>query len=165
MRIKAAYLATLVVSFGTCAMAAESSADKKDPVLIYRNAGVNQDQEAKIRQLAQEYDKQGRVRLGRLQVLSKQMRDLSYDAELDESKLLSLQNELNEVQSAINTERTKLMVKIRGILTPEQKQKLVDLMREKDGLPPLKASEKPAENAGAAESHAANPAPSPTPVP
>lgn len=173
MRFNILVLATLIAIGSPALAAADDAAQKKDPVLIYRNAGVNPDQEAKIRQLAQEYDKAGRVRVERLHKLSQQMREMSYDAELDESKLLSIQNELNDVQSAINTERTKLMLKIRGLLTAEQKAKLVELMREKDGLPPLKAVEKPVEKPVGDSAQvpttsgntASNPAPSPNPNP
>lgn len=111
---------------------AEMSGDKRDPVLIYRDAGVNNEQESKIRQLAQEYEKAGRVRVERLHNLSKQMTDLSFEPELDEKKILALQDEINELQNSINTERIKLMLKIRALLLPEQKGKLVELMKEKE---------------------------------
>ncbi len=141
--------------------------EKKDPLLIYRNAGINSEQEAKIKQIVQEYEKAGKVRVERLRNLSKQIKDLSYDAELDENKILNVQSEINELQATVNTERTKLMVKLRSVLTPEQKEKFVDLMREGDPqAPPKKAKVESPKSASDANSPvAAPPSPSPTPSP
>lgn len=105
---------------------------KKDPVLIYREAGANEEQEGKIRQLAKDYEKTALVRIERLRNLSKQLRELSYETALDEQKILTLQNEINELQSGLNTERIKLMVKIRSQLSPEQNEKLVEIMKERE---------------------------------
>lgn len=147
--------------------------EKKDPLLIYRNAGINAEQEAKIKQIVQEYEKAGKVRVERLRNLSRQIKDLSYDAELDENKILTIQSEINELQATVNTERTKLMVKLRSVLTPEQKEKFVDLMREGDPqAPPKKAkveSQKSASEANVPESAppspTSTPSPSPSPTP
>lgn len=110
----------------------KENADKKDPVLIYREAGASDEQEAKIRQFAQEYEKAARVRVERLHNLNKQMTDLSYEPELDEKKITALQDEINELQNSINTERIKLMLKIRSLLSSEQKTRLVELMKTRE---------------------------------
>ncbi|MBX9690469.1 MAG: periplasmic heavy metal sensor [Candidatus Obscuribacterales bacterium] len=117
---------------GSGALAAENESDKsqKDPLSIYREAGVSQAQEAKIRELAKEYEKPAKVRLERLRNLSKEMRDLSFEAELDEKKVLALQAEINELQNSLNNERIKLMLEIRALLSAEQKASLVDIMRK-----------------------------------
>lgn len=109
-----------------------SGSDRKDPVLLYREAGASQEQEVKIRQYAQEYEKAARVRLERLQNLSQQIRDLSFEPEIDETKILAAQDEYNQLQSGLASERIKLMLKIRSLLSAEQKTKLVELMKEKD---------------------------------
>ena len=133
MRCATVLLSFMSIAFLAPAFAADQeSADKKDPVLLYREAGASDEQEAKIRQFAQEYDKAARVRVERLHNLNKQMTDLSYEAELDEKKILSLQDEINELQGSISTERIKLMLKIRSLLSSEQKEKLVELMKARE---------------------------------
>lgn len=144
-----------------------SSTIAKDPVLIYREAGATQEQEAKIRQLAQSYEKAAKVRLERLQGLSKQIKELSYQSELDEKLILALQDEMNQLQNLLNTERLKLLLSIRSLLAPETRVKLVDLLRAKDGLAPLArpADNSSGGNSSGADSSAENLAPQPSPEP
>jgi Spy/CpxP family protein refolding chaperone len=149
--MRQALLFSIVLSLaGMCLPAVagenEASAEKKDPVLIYREAGANEEQEAKIRQFAQEYEKEAKVRIERLHNLSKQMRELSFDPELDEAKVLKLQDEINELQNTLNKDRIKLMLKIRGVLSPEQKTKLVELLKSKEQAP--QQTKAPADTAG-----------------
>jgi Spy/CpxP family protein refolding chaperone len=110
----------------------EDGAEKRDPVLIYREAGATAEQEAKIRQFAQEYDKEARVRVERLRNLSRQMKELSYEPEIDEKKVLTMQDEINQLQNALSTDRIKMMLKIRGSLNTEQRTKLVELLKERE---------------------------------
>lgn len=117
-------------------LSTEKSAGKKDPVLIYRDAGASEEQESKIRSIAQDYEKVARVRVERLRNLSKQLRELSYQPAIDEQKVLTLQTEINELQSNLNTERIKLMVKIRSVLSLEQNEKLVEIMKEREKQDP-----------------------------
>lgn len=133
-------LAFILICPGYCGLSAyaaelEAGGDRKDPVLIYREAGAGSEQEAKIRQYAQEYEKAARVRVERLHNLARQIKELSFEPELDETKILQAQDEYNQLQSALNSERLKLMFKIRSLLNPEQKSKLVELMKAKEGSP------------------------------
>lgn len=114
-----------------CMPAFAESGRQEDPVLLYREAGADTTQEGEIRQMARDFEKLAKVRLEKIRNLSKQMRELSYEAEPDESKILSAQEEMNQVQSNLNLERVKLMFAIRKVLSPEQRQKLVQLMRER----------------------------------
>lgn len=111
---------------------------KDDPVLLYREAGADTAQEAKIRLMAHDFEKLAKVRLEKIRNLSKQMRELSYETEPDENKIFSAQEEINQVQSTLNMERIKLMLAIRKVLSSEQKQKLVELMRERQSTPTSK---------------------------
>lgn len=129
-------LAMIFGSANCLAAEPETSAEKKDPVLMYREAGASEEQETKIRQLAQEYEKAARVKIERLKNLSLQIKELSYQPELDEGKLLAVQNEINELQNWLSSERLKLMFKIRALFSIEQKTKLVELMKEKDQAHP-----------------------------
>lgn len=107
---------------------------KSDPVLIYREAGVNAEQESQIRRAAQDFEKPAKVRIERLSNLAKTLHDLSFEPELDENKILTLQEEMNQVQSGLNMDRIKLMLQIRRIMSLEQKQKFVQLMRQKEAF-------------------------------
>lgn len=163
-------IVSLICAFCATANPIEAAtAEKKDPLSIYRNAGVNTEQETKIKQIVHEYEKAGRVRVERLRNLSKQIKDLSYDAELDESKILGVQSEINELQSTVNTERTKLMLKLRSVLTAEQKEKFVDLMREGDPQAPAKKAKveapKSASDSPAPDAVPPSPSPAPSPAP
>lgn len=109
---------------------------KKDPVLIYREAGASEEQESKIRQFAQEYEQVAKVRVERLKNLSKQLRELSYEPVIDETKALALQNNINELQALLNIERIKLMIKIRSTLSNEQNEKLVSIMKDREKQDP-----------------------------
>lgn len=110
-----------------------ANGSKGDPVLVYREAGANAEQEVKIRRLAQDFEKSARVRIERIRNLSVLMRELSYEPEPDENKILNLQEEMNQLQATLNSDRIKLMLQIRKVLTGEQKQKLVQIMRETQG--------------------------------
>lgn len=127
----------LISPLPVCFAAEGGAGEKADPVQIYREAGVNSEQEARIRQLAQGYENASRVRIERIRNLSKQLTALSYEPELDEKKILVLQDEINEIQIVMNTERVKLMLKIRALLTSEQKTKLIALLKERAAKPAL----------------------------
>ena len=114
----------------------EKKEGKKDPVLIYREAGASEEQELKIRQIAHEFEQVAKVKVERLRNLSKQLREMSFQSAIDETKALSVQSEINELQATLNTERIKLMLKIRAVLSPEQNEKLVTLMREREKQDP-----------------------------
>lgn len=109
-----------------------ASAAETDPLAIYRDCGASGEQELKIRQLASEYEKSARVRLQRVKNIQQQLKEQSYCAELDEKKVLGLQEEINVLLSGLALDRLKLMLSIRQLLTTEQKEKLVQLMKEKN---------------------------------
>lgn len=96
-----------------------------DPLKLYREAGIDKEQEYKIRKLAKTFEEQQRVRIGLLGSLLKDMRKLELQADPDEKKALAKQDEINKIQAEIGTERIKLLLAIRNVLTFEQKERLV----------------------------------------
>lgn len=148
MRQELLFLAVAISLIMNCPSAhtaePDSGADKKDPVLIYREAGATEEQEAKIRQLAKEFEKAGKVRIERLRNLTRQITELSFEPEIDENKILALQDEINELQNALNRDRIKLMLKIRSSLTLETKTRLIELLKRKEAGHPAKAPAEPA---------------------
>lgn len=109
----------------------------QDPLSIYREAGVTPVQEAKIREMAKEFDNSNSVKLHRLMNLLQEMKTLSLTPDLDEKTTLAKQDEINKVQAENANDRVRLLVKIRALLNADQKKKLVELMQKQmDSSPP-----------------------------
>lgn len=112
---------------------AGSETVKRDPLKIYRESGIDSEQEQKIRRLAKEFEDQQRVRLRLLGNMLKDMRSLELEPAPDEDKVMTKQSEINKVQNEINNERIKLLLAIRNVLTIEQKQRLVSNIQKLSG--------------------------------
>lgn len=101
-----------------------------DPIQIYREAGVDANQEQEIRRLAKEFEDLNKVRYKLMINLLKEMKGYSLQPEPNEKQVLAKQDEINTLQAEMATERIKLMLKIRQVLTTDQKERLVGLMRQ-----------------------------------
>jgi len=106
-----------------------ASSGAGDPMAIYRQAGVSQEQEMRIRQLAKDFEDQARVKAKRMMGLIQEMHQLSLETDPDEKAVLSKQDEINAVTAEMATDRIKLLLTIRKQLTAEQKAKLVGMMK------------------------------------
>jgi Spy/CpxP family protein refolding chaperone len=107
----------------------------QDPLALYRMSGINADQEEQIRKLAHEFEDAQRVRAKSLLALLAQIRVLSLQPDPPEDQLLLTQTEVNKVTGDMAIERQKLLLKVRKVLTPDQRKKLVAIM----GQPPTAA--------------------------
>lgn len=107
-----------------------------DPMAIYRQAGVSQEQEMRIRQLAKDFEDQARVKAKRMMGLIQEMHQLSLETDPDEKAVLGKQDEINSVTGEMATDRIKLLLTIRKQLTAEQKAKLVGMMKGGDASQP-----------------------------
>ncbi len=112
---------------------AGSTGGAGDPMAIYRQAGVSQEQEMRIRQLAKDFEDQARVKAKRMMGLMQEMHQLSLEADPDEKAVLGKQDEINQVTADMSNDRIKLLLTIRKQLTDAQKQKLVGMMKEASG--------------------------------
>lgn len=106
-----------------------SELNKHDPVAIYREAGIDKEQERKIRKMAKDFEDLQRVRLKLVANLLREMKTLSLVVEPDEKQVMAKQDEINKAQATMANERVKLLLKIRAILNTEQKQRLVELLQ------------------------------------
>lgn len=106
-----------------------SELNKHDPVAIYREAGIDKEQERKIRKMAKDFEDLQRVRLKLVANLLREMKTLSLVVEPDEKQVMAKQDEINKAQAIMANERVKLLLKIRAILNIEQKQRLVELLQ------------------------------------
>lgn len=115
------------------AQAGQQAAGGGDPMSIYRAAGVSPEQEMRIRQLAKDFEDQARVKAKRVAGLLQEMHELSLQADPEEKSVLGKQDEINQMTSEMATDRIKLLLSIRKTLSPEQKQKLITIMKDGSG--------------------------------
>lgn len=102
---------------------------RHDPLAIYKKAGIDADQEKKIRQFAKDFEDGQRVRLKLIANLLREMRALQMTPDPDEKKVISTQDSINKAQDEMAMERIKLVLKIRGVMSFDQKQRLVQMMQ------------------------------------
>lgn len=99
-----------------------------DPLAIYKQTGINSKQEESITALIQSFEElmlnKGKIMMD----LMREMRALSLNADLDEQAAIAKQEQINQLNAQMAVERVRLLAKIRGILTPEQRKKLVTLL-------------------------------------
>jgi len=101
----------------------------EDPLSIYRAAGIDAEQEKQIHNLVKDFESESVPRMDALHKLLKEMRELSLQPLPEESAVLAKQDEINHAQNELANTRVKLLLKIRNSLKPEQRDKLVNLMK------------------------------------
>lgn len=110
-------------------------AQEQDPFAIYVKAGIDPSQHAQITELATQMEQTNIGRSHEIMNLIKDIRTLSLQPDLDEKKILAAQTKINELQGAMVIERLKLNMKVRKLLTPEQRIKLVSIIKEQRAMP------------------------------
>jgi Spy/CpxP family protein refolding chaperone len=108
---------------------------QNDPLALYKRTGINQEQIDKINALTSEFQK---LLTAKTQVLIGLMRDiraLSLQSDPDEKATLAKQGEINALNNEMADQRIKLMLNLRKVLSPEQRQKLVELMKQGQTVP------------------------------
>lgn len=106
-----------------------------DPLSVYVKAGIDGSQHAQITDLASQLEQTNISRSHEIMDLIKEIRALSLQPDLDEKKILAAQNKINELQGAMAIDRLKLNMKVRKLLTPEQRTKLVSIIKEQRSTP------------------------------
>ena len=145
MKYRAIFIVAFLAAFTTPSAVlgqGGNNADSSDPVSIYKQAGINAEQESSIRKLAQDYDQESAVKLKVLGGLLQELKTLAYQPLLDGNALLAKQGQINKLQSEMAINRIQMVIKIRGILTAGQNEKLANIlkarMHEEEQAPPLK---------------------------
>lgn len=110
-------------------------AQEQDPFAIYVKAGIDPTQHAQITELATQVEQTNIGRSHEIMNLIKDIRVLSLQPDLDEKKILAAQSKINDLQGAMVLERLKLNMKVRKLLTPEQRMKLVAIIKEQRAMP------------------------------
>lgn len=106
------------------------SGGQEDPLALYKAAGINAEQEGEIRKLAKEFEDAQRVRLKTLIGLMRDLKTMQLQADPPETQVIAKQEEINKMSGEMATERVRLLLKVRKVLTPDQRQKLVTLLNE-----------------------------------
>lgn len=116
----------------------------QDPLALYKMAGINAEQEEQIRKLAKEFEDTQRVRAKSLIALLKSLKLLQLQPDPPEAQVISTQEEVNKVTGEMATERMRLLLKVRKVLTPDQRKKLVGMLSDEQaaaGAPQQQNSE------------------------
>jgi hypothetical protein len=106
-----------------------------DPVAIYIQAGASAEQVDKIREIRKSFNKLSSSKATEIFGLYKEMRNLTTQAELDDAKILSVQEQINTLQANMAIEKTRTLIAIRKLLTPKQRENLVAIIRKRSIAP------------------------------
>ncbi len=107
------------------------TAQQHDPAAIYIAAGADKDTVTKIRQLAADFETKARTNYKTLMTSVGDMQKLSLEPNLDEDKILATQDSINRITADMANDRIKLLVSSRKLLKPEQRDKLVELLKQR----------------------------------
>ena len=111
-----------------------ASPGASDPAAIYIQAGANAEQAGKIREIRKSFIKLSSSKANEILALFKEMRNLTTQAELDETKILSVQEQINTLQGNMAVEKTRTLIAIRKLLTPKQRENLVTIIRKRSSV-------------------------------
>jgi hypothetical protein len=111
-----------------------AAAAASDPAAIYVQAGVNTEQADKIRELRKNLEKVNQSKATEMLALFKEMHGLTTQAELDETKILAVQEKINALQADMGMEKTRTLISIRKLLSPKQRENLVAIIRKRTVL-------------------------------
>jgi Spy/CpxP family protein refolding chaperone len=104
------------------------AAARRDPLAGYRAVGIDKEQESKLTAIAKEFEGEMIAKTGRLIALMKEMHALSLQPDPEQNAVLAKQDEINKANGDIALARVRLVLKMRGVLTAEQKQKFIQLL-------------------------------------
>lgn len=102
---------------------------------VYQAVGASQDQLSTIKGHVENFNNAQKTRGQTLWNLMRDMHQLSLQPLPDETAVMGKQNEINQAGAEMANEKMRLMLKIRNVLTPDQRQKLVQLMQPKAQAP------------------------------
>lgn len=106
---------------------------ERDVAAPYKALGADDGQLNQIRESSKLFEQESQGRAKQMMTLMRDMRQLMMQPDPDEKAVMAKQDEINKVQVEQAMARTKLMLKVRGILSPEQKQRLVQMMQQGRG--------------------------------
>jgi Spy/CpxP family protein refolding chaperone len=102
---------------------------QQNPLAIYQAAGASTDQLSKIKSMIEAFANAQQARGQAMWQLMKDMHALSLQPSPDPAAVMAKQDQINKANAEMANEKMKLMLAIRGSLSDDQKQKLVQLMQ------------------------------------
>jgi Spy/CpxP family protein refolding chaperone len=102
-----------------------------DALEIYAATGADQASLDKIRAIGQDFEKKAQINYQSLMEAVRQMQAMSQSPSLDEEKILSTQDKINKLTGEMSTDRIKQLIAVRKTLTPDQRVKLVELLKKR----------------------------------
>jgi Spy/CpxP family protein refolding chaperone len=103
-----------------------------DPLALYKQAGASEKQLAEIAAVQKSFEGTAHSCNERGSEVQKKLHDLSLQPVPDEKAALAAQKEMNDVIADIGAAHMKMMIKARKILTPEQRLKVVELLKQRE---------------------------------
>lgn len=109
--------------------AQERSTQAADPIATYKEAGADAAQQEKILALASAYERKQEEKAHQVISQIKHLKALSLSPNLDEKTILQTQQGINKLQGEMATEKMRLLINIRKILSPQQRLRLVEILQ------------------------------------
>ena len=101
----------------------------RDPAAMYKMVGANDGQLNQIRTLSKQFEDDSKARAQKMMAAMREMRKLTLQPDPDSPTVLAKQDEISKIQNEQSKAKITLILKIRGILNKDQKQKLVDMLQ------------------------------------
>jgi Spy/CpxP family protein refolding chaperone len=107
----------------------DAARQKQDPFEMYRQVGASSEQIAQMKSLVEEFTEQQKVRGQGYMKLINDMQALSLQPDPDSDAVMAKQDEINKAGNEMASAKLRLMLKMRAVLTPEQKAQWVKLLQ------------------------------------
>ena len=98
---------------------------------IYAATGADKGELDKIKTIGTDFESRARANYNLLMLAAKDMQSLSLEPTLDEDKLLTTQEKINKITADMSTDRIKQLIACRKILKPDERAKLVELLKKR----------------------------------
>jgi Spy/CpxP family protein refolding chaperone len=108
-----------------------AGAKQGDPLAMYRAAGIDHDQEQKLGALTKEFEQVMIPKTKSLLALVHEMRELSLQPDPDQDAVLAKQEEINKLNGELSLDRMRFALKMRNVLSPEQKEKFAEIVKQR----------------------------------
>ncbi len=108
----------------------QAGSSGNDPLQLFIEAGINNEQESKMRQMANQFEETVKAKNAEAGQWFTQLKQYTLEPNPDEYKYLHCQEEINKIHSEVSMLHAKFILSLRSVLTQPQKEKLVALMQQ-----------------------------------
>jgi Spy/CpxP family protein refolding chaperone len=129
--IAAGVIAGYSIFMAPCVVHAQEAAAPHDANGIYVQTGADQAELDKIKSIGMDFESKAQTKYLSLMEAAKEMQRLSIDPNLDEEKMLATQDKINKISAEMSNDRIKQLIACRKVLTPDQRTKLVEILKKR----------------------------------